>query len=168
MATHSGKSAANVFSITCEGSYKTSELVAQGKYDWSDNRITDERFPIQPHAPVQRVIELIKFDHDPSSEEVLEEFERRGLERPTYEDALYFGIQHPDEQRKHHIVFLHEPVLGQYPILTLHETFQDHDSIRLVFVLREAPGRRYLELDPYVSRWSRRYVFAAVRPSTRA
>ena len=149
------KPAGNTFSITCEGSYKTSELVVQGDYGWPDNWITDELFPIQKHAPVGRTIELVEFDHEPPSEEVLEKLAQRGLERPTYEDALYFGIQHPEEQRKRPVVFLHEPVLRP-------------DGDRGVLVLEERAGERDLYLLRFDSRGRRHYAFAAVRPSTRA
>ncbi len=141
----------NVFSVICEGSYKASELVARGNYDWANDWITDERFPIQKHAPVSRTIELVKFiNHDPTSEEVLAEFARRGLERPTYEDALYFGIQYPEEQRKRPVVFLHEPVLLP-------------DDYRGVLVLRGYAGRRSLSLYWFGDHWGRDYAFAGVR-----
>ena len=139
-----------VFTITCEGAHKTSELIKLGKYDWSNDLVTDERFPIEKHPPVQRVIELVEFDHDPTSEDVLAELERRGLERPTHEDGLYFGIQHSDEQRKRPIVFLHEPVQG--PI-----------GSRLVLVLDEGAGGRDLDLRCFDYRWFRDCVFAGVR-----
>lgn len=142
----------NVFSVTCEGAYKISKLVARGNYDWANEWITDERFPIQKHAPISRTIELVGFDHDLTSEEVLAEFAHRGLERPTAEDALYFGIEHPEEQRKHPVVFLHEPVLG--PLGHLHVN---------VLVLHEHAGKRRLGLHWFASRWPRRYAFAGVR-----
>ncbi|MDO8470349.1 MAG: hypothetical protein Q7S63_00015 [bacterium] len=141
---------ASVFSLTLEGSSKTSDLVKQGKYDWSDDLIIDERFPIQEHAPLDRDIELFEFDHDPSDGEVLEELKRRGLERPTYEDALYFGIKYPEEQRKRPIVFLHEPV-------------RDPRGGLGVLVLGGLAGLRYLRLDWLGDRWDRDYVFAGVR-----
>src|SRR3989338_3545012 len=101
----------NVFKIV-KTSYTTSELIRCGRYDWVNNWITDERFPIAKHAQKLQKIELVGFDHDPTSEEVLEDFIRRGLKRPTYEDGLCFGVQCPEEQRRHPIVFLHEPVQG--------------------------------------------------------
>lgn len=140
------------FTIVCEGSWETSELVGQGKYDWFNDWITDERFPIQKHAPLDRTIELVEFDHDPSDDEVLEELRSRGLERPTYEDALYFGIRHPEEQRKHPVVFLHEPVL-------------DPRGYRLVLVLSEFAGERDLHLFLFDDGWNRDCVFAGVRKS---
>ena len=144
------KPADNVFTITCKGVYGTSDLVALGRYDWSNDWITNERFSLAKHDPVVRTIELIEFDHDPTSEKVLGEFGRRGLERPTYEDALYFGIQYPEEQRKHPVVFLHEPVL-------------DPDGDRDVLVLGGDADRRRLSLYWFGDRWGRDYVFAGVR-----
>lgn len=139
-----------VFQLTLEGNATASELVKRGQYNWHNDWITDERFPIRSHDPMNRIVELVEFDHDPESEEVLAEFARRGLERPTYEDALYFGVQCPEEQRKRPIVFLHEPVL-------------DPDGDRRVLVLGGGSDRRGLRLVWFGGRWDRRYVFAGVR-----
>lgn len=88
------------------------ELVQLGTYGWHSDLITDNLFPLSPHEPVSRIIELIEFDHDPKTEEVLSDLARCGLERPTYEDALNTGAQRPEQQRKRPIVFLHEPVFA--------------------------------------------------------
>ena len=130
------------FSITCDDSRKTSELIKLGHYDWHNDWITDERFPIQQHPPVKHAIEFVEVDYDPTSEDILCEFKGRGLNRPTYEDALNFGIQHKDEQRNGSIVFLHEPVLGP-------------SGGRDVLVLRGGAGVRYLDLDWFDYRWYR-------------
>lgn len=140
----------NVFEIVCQGSYIASELIRRGKYDWAHDWITDERFPIAEHAPCARKIELVEFDHDPTSEEVLRDFTRSGLKRPTFEDALYFGVQHPEGQRKHPIVFLHEPVQDS------------HGNLR-VLVLGSLSGKRDLSLVCFDGRWSRYCVFAGIR-----
>lgn len=87
-----------------------------------------------------------------SGDEVLQELKHRGLERPMCEDALYFGVKHPEEQRKRPIVFLHEPV-------------RDPNGNLNVLVLREVDGYRYLHLRWFGDRWGRHYVFAGVRHS---
>ena len=138
-----------VFLLTLGGSFSTSELIRKGGYDWFNDWITDERFPIQKHEPVERRLEFVEFDYDPSSEDVLKEFESRGLERPTYEDALYFGIEHPEEQRKRPIIFLHEPVL-------------DPRGDRSVLVLNEDGGKRKLNLGYFDGGWGRGCVFPGV------
>ncbi len=142
------RQAGNCFRLMVGGRI-TSELVKRGRYDWVNSSITDTLFPIEKHAPVSRTIELVKFDYNPTSEEVLAEFARRGLERPTHEDALTFGSEYPEEQRKCPVVFLHEPVLV--------------DGGRCVLVLDEDGRERSLGLDWFVDGWDRRYVFAAVR-----
>jgi hypothetical protein len=139
-----------VFDIVCKGSHTASELVRRGKYDWVNNWITDEHFPIVEHIPQNRRIELISFGYDPDSEAVFREFSRKGLERPTYEDVFYFGIQNPEEQKRHSIVFLHEPVVSS-------------GGGRYVLVLYGISSRRDLGFNWFDDRWSRGFVFAGVR-----
>lgn len=91
------------------------ELVELGNYGFSlKDLMTDERFPLHKHRPIQRKIELVKFTRSNYVQplDILSEFTHRDLEQPTYEDALYFGILYPMEQTKHPVVFLHEPVWG--------------------------------------------------------
>lgn len=139
-----------IFAIKHGGTSKTSELVNRGKYDWINEWITDDHFPIQPHESVDRTIKLVEFDHDPSSKDIIEEFGRLGLKCPTYEDALQFGVEYPDEQCKHSIVFLHEPVL-------------DPDGRLGVLALHMGVRRRGLGLYWFDVRWGRQCVFAGVR-----
>jgi len=142
---------AQVFSLTLEGVHATSELVRLGCYDQvDDGRITNERFPLWRHDPIEREIELVEFDHEPTLNEVLAEFEHRGLERPTPEDAFYFGVQHPEEQEKHPIVFLHEPV-------------RSVGWTCYFLTLSKSGVGRCLILYWLFDKWSRRYVFAGVR-----
>jgi len=138
----------NLFSITCEGD-KASELVKRGKYNWTNDLITDKLFPIKSHSSQSRTFELVRFDHNVTSDEALAEFARRDLKRPTYEDALVFGINYPEEQRKHPVVFLHEPV--------------DVVGDRSVLVLFGSAGGRRLNLGWFDGWWDRVYVFAGLR-----
>lgn len=143
-----------IFIIICDGSHKTSELVVLGKYDLPDDRITDELFPITERAEhTTRAVGLIEFDYSPTSEDVLAEFARRGLERPTYDDALYFGIQYPKAQRNRAIIFLHEPV--------------ELDSNRHVVLAlnNNRFGKRSIHLNWFDNQWDRLCIFAAIRKS---
>ena len=63
-----------------------------------------------------------------------------GLERPTYEDALYFGIEHPDVQRERPVVFLHDPWFGYF-------------GRRDVLCLWCNAGQRELGLEDFDGRW---------------
>lgn len=138
--------------FTLHGRRTVTMLVKAGRYEWSDPSITDELFPLTEEREFPRTIELDEFDRDPSSDEVLAEFAARGLERPVPADCFDFGIEHPGEQRKHPIVFLHKPVL-----------VHGHPS---VLVLRADVGHRGLDLPWFARPWSRHCVFAGVRPAT--
>ncbi|MEK7612493.1 MAG: hypothetical protein AAB407_04080 [Patescibacteria group bacterium] len=87
-------------------------LVAAGNYEWKAPWITAERFPVRSTLADERKLVLLHFNRQISSENAINEAENQGLTRPTYEDALRFGAQHPEVQREFPIIFLHEPVRG--------------------------------------------------------
>ncbi len=102
-------------------------------------------------AAIVRDIVLLDFDREVTAPDVINEAARRGLDRPWYEDALYFGIQYPDVQRGRPLVFLHEPWFG---------FFGRWD----VLCLWSNAGRRELGLEGFDAVWSTTYRFAFVRP----
>ena len=150
----------NIFTLRIGDSRTTEDVVAAGKYDWTNDLIKNQNFPMRPRFEGMVEIEFLEFDYGPTSEQVFAEAKRRNklstgytLERPQHEDALLFGEQHPEEQRKNPIVFLHVP-------------WQDFDSGSSVIVLRESASGRDLELDWFDSgRWGRGCRFAFVRKS---
>jgi hypothetical protein len=100
---------------------------------------------------IVRDIVLLDFDREVMAPAVLDEAARRGLDRPRYEDALYFGIQHPDVQRERPVVFLHDPwfgFFGRWDVLSLWTN----------------AGRRELGLEGFDAVWGPTYRFAFVRP----
>ncbi|OGY99831.1 MAG: hypothetical protein A2945_02445 [Candidatus Liptonbacteria bacterium RIFCSPLOWO2_01_FULL_52_25] len=140
-----------LFTLRVGGNRTTEQVVAAGHYDWVNPNITKEKFPMRLRPEGKIEIELLEFDFDPTSEQVLAEATKRGLERPMYEDALLFGEQHSEEQRKNTIVFLHEP--------------QVSDGFLSVVVLCAGGAGRGLGLDWFGGRWDRSYRFAFVRRS---
>ena len=102
----------NIFPITVGDGRTTEELVLAGDYRSSSHIINSENFPTRNLKNGTREIILLEFDHEPTLEQVLAKATEEGnLERPNYEDALYFGEQYPDVQREKPVVFLHEPRL---------------------------------------------------------
>jgi hypothetical protein len=84
-----------------------------GDYGYAQAAVTSDNFPADRAAPARvRGIVLLQFDHAVTVKDVVAAARQRGLERPTYEDALYFGVAHPEVQRERPIIFLHEPWLG--------------------------------------------------------
>ena len=69
--------------------------------------------------------------------------------RPTYEDALHFGAEHPEAQREHPIVFLHDPWVGYF-------------GRRDVLSLWSNAGRRELGLEGFDDRFGQDCRFAFV------
>ena len=128
----------------------TKELVEAGHYDWANEYINSQNFPIRFHEPDEAHVVFLWFDHSSTSEEVLAVAEKQGLVRPTYEDALQLGIQYPEEQRKGPIVFLHEPWLNP-------------GGLRYVVVLDGHASSRDLFLYFFDSRWSHHSRFAFFR-----
>ncbi|HET8576081.1 MAG TPA: hypothetical protein VFO18_03200 [Methylomirabilota bacterium] len=138
------------FLITTGDGRSTEELVEAGGYAYAHSCVTSESFPVR-HLGETRVREimLLEFQDGVTSEEVITEATRLGLERPTYEDALYFGIAYPDVQRERPVVFLHHPWLGLF-------------GRRDVLCLWSNAGRRELGLEGFDVPWSRDYRFAFV------
>lgn len=146
-----GARAAASYRITIVDGRSTEALVAAGRYGYAHSCVTSENFPARPLGVASRVREvvLLEFDHDVTSEDVVTEAVRLGLERPTYEDALYFGVEHPDVQRDGPVVFLHDPWFGFF-------------GRRDVLCLWYNAGRRELGLDGFDDPWRRTCRFAFV------
>lgn len=98
----------------------------------------------------EREIVLLDPGREVTSAEAVAEAARLGLERPGYEDALHFGVQHPGVQLEGPVVFLHDPWVGFF-------------GRRDVVSLWSNAGRRELGLEDYDARWSRTHRFAFVR-----
>lgn len=106
------QAATTVFTFMTGDKRSAKELLAAGNYDWVGDYarqfVEGKKFRLADKAEEVDIV-LVEFSHDPSSEEVLAEFAKQGLERPMEEDTLRFGEKYPDEQKKYPIVFLHEP-----------------------------------------------------------
>jgi hypothetical protein len=116
--------------------------------------VTSENFPVRAGAAGPAEIVLVGFDRAVTAAEALAEAERRGLSRPTYEDALHFGAEHPEAQRQRSIVFLHDPWVGFF-------------GRRDVLCLWSNAGRRELGLEGFDDRFAPAYRFAFVAPASR-
>lgn len=139
------------YRITRAGPRSTEQLVEAGGYGYAHSCVTSENFPSRGPAAGPAEIVLFGFDHAVTAGEALAEAARRGLARPTYEDALHFGAEHPDTQREHAIVFLHEPWVGYF-------------GRRDVLCLWSNAGRRELGLEGFDDPYGPDYRFAFVAP----
>jgi hypothetical protein len=124
--------------------------VAAGQYGYAQAAVTSDNFPTD-RAGRRRVrgIVLLELDRPVSFEDVVAVAGRLGLARPTYEDALAFGIAHPEAQCERPIIFLHDPCLGFF-------------GRRDVLCLWHNAGRRELGLEGFDDTWGPQFRFAFV------
>ena len=139
-----------VFRLKSNENCTTEKMIIAGNYDYVNRNVNGKNFPMRPRLAGTRIIEMIKFNHESTSEDVIAEAKRRGLERPTYEDALNFGEQFPEKQKKQSLPFLHEPWRGP-------------GGRRDVIVLDGGPSGRGLSLGWFGGKWARRCAFPFVR-----
>jgi hypothetical protein len=141
-----------VYRIVRGDGRSTEALVEAGHYAYAHSCVTSENFPARPAdaRPACEIV-LLGFDRDVTSEEVIARGVELGLERPRYEDALYFGISYPEVQSEWPVVFLHDPWFGFF-------------GRRDVICLWSNAGRRELGLEGFDDTWSRGYRFAFVLP----
>ena len=95
---------------------------------------------------------LLTFDRPMSSEDATAEVAKQGLERPYYDDALYFGIKYSEAQLEAPVAFLHDPWLGNH-------------GRRDAICLWSNEGRRELGLEGFDDLWPEHYRLAFVRPA---
>lgn len=98
------------FRITVDYGMSFQQMVGVGKYDWVNDNITVERFPIVGTGAVEYEAKLFHFDRHISSEAVDEEIKTADGKNPwesaKMECLLAFGATFPDVQRKFPIVGL--------------------------------------------------------------
>ena len=139
--------------ITIGDGRSTEELVEAGRYGYAHSAVISENFPTGAGPARTRDIVLLGFAREVTATEALADATRHGLAAPTYEDALYFGIEHPEAQRDGPIVFMHEPWVGYF-------------GRRDVLCLWDNAGRRELGLDGFDDTWPRGCRFAFVARET--
>ena len=137
------------YPITLGDGRSTEELMAAAKYGYCQSQVLSDNFPARPFkGKTLREIVLLTFDRPMSSENATAEAAKQGLERPYYEDALYFGIKYPAAQLETPVAFLHDPWLGNHG---------RRDAICL--------WRNEGDLEGFDDLWPEHYQLAFVRPS---
>lgn len=123
-------------------------LISLGKYDYVSPYAQETADSAVLRGEMGE-FEMVQFDHDPSDADVLAEFAKRGLERPTIEDALRYGAS--QWNGRDWVVFMHEP-------------FRVSDRYLRVLYLSRWSGGRGLGSGFMGGRWSQRCLFPGRRP----
>ena len=141
----------DIYPINAGDGRSTEELVEAGNYAWAHSQAVTANFPARQFGMGGvREIVLLAVGRQVSTEEMISEAAGMDRERPTYEDALYFGVQHPQVQLDGPVAFLHEPWEGFY-------------GRRDCFCLWSNDGRRELGLEGFDDPWSADYRFGFLR-----
>lgn len=135
--------------ITVNRRLSLAEMIAAGQYDLVHSDITAERFLITGTDESKLKAEIIHFNRNMSSDDVLAELDKMGLRPGTAEEALAFGATFPEMQRK-------------FPIVAL-GSFLEVRGTRAVLHLYGDEWKRGLALFVWEVEWLAFYCFLAFR-----
>jgi hypothetical protein len=120
-----------------------------------DSGLTIEHFPITNPSSREVEYEIVEFDHDPTTQEILDACETATLRRPKRDEAETYLDNVSDTKDQ----------LGKSPIIALCGSILELAGYRRVaYAVLNDRGRR-LGLDGLVDRWDGRCRFLAVRKS---
>lgn len=128
-------------------------LVRAGKYDWVNENITDENFPVPEDFVLGTDPKVFHFNRGISSEEAVKEMDKEGYRPAMIWDLLDYGAKNPEEQRK-------------FPIVGLGSVGEVVGN-RLVPGLGRRGSERRLGLGWWGYEWLARCRFLAVRKVSR-
>jgi len=128
------------------------EMVASGRYEWSNSNITSKNFPVNDTGVVTVALELVHLNKMVNSEDVLRHLEKNGMRPATVEELLAFGATYPEIQRK-------------FPIICLDKgsSWINPGDFRFVPYLHRDGSRRKLDLYWFDNDWYEYCRFLAVR-----
>lgn len=143
-------SADPLFRVTVDYGLPLAQMIASGKYDWTNGDITPERFPIQGEGKAPRELVLVHLDKVATTDEALAELDRRGLRPAKIEELLALGAARPELQK-------------EFPIVALGSRFVSRRGGRFFAYLGWFGNGRKLDLGWDGSGWRGVCRFLAVR-----
>ena len=124
-------------------------MIAAGKYDWKNDAITADKFPVEGVGKKKFRNKLFHFSHNISSEDAITVMKKENFLTGGYVHGLAFGATFPEEQRK-------------YPIVCLDLSAQVH-GCRYVVCLRRCGAGRGLGLNCWDGVWHDSWRFLGVQ-----
>ena len=125
------------------------DSVKAGKYDWTNDNITDANFPSKEKGEREVEFGVFHFNKTMMSDDVIAKMKLEGFRPATMKEELAYGEKNPEEQRKYPLV-----ALGSVASLV---------GSRQVGCLYESSSGRRANLNYYVSVWRGRFRFLGVR-----
>lgn len=137
--------------VNCRRDLSIKELVAAGKFEWSNPDVTDWHFPAEKEKAAKEEAVLVHCNQNVSDEELEAVYDHFKLRPGTPKELLSVAIDHPELQRK-------------FPIVATSQFWRDSDGDRYVPYL-DFFDKRELNLRWYDDVWHASYRFLAVRNS---
>ena len=136
------------YTVSVDYGKTVEEMVASGRYDWSNGNITSKNFPVNGTGVVTVALELVHLNKAASSGAVLAHLKDNG----TLAELLAFGATYPEIQR-------------EFPIVCLDKgsSWVDPRGRRRVPFLDRDGSDRKLSLDWFDCVWDEDCRFLAVR-----
>ena len=125
------------------------DMIALGHYDWVNQNITEDRFPMPANLVLGAEPKLFHFNRSISSDSAIKEMDKDGYCLATIWDLLDFGAKNPEVQR-------------QFPIVALGSVC-GVDGDRYVACLDRDDAKRCLDLCWFGGDWRGDCRFLAVR-----
>lgn len=138
------------FDIVVDYDQSLKEMIKAGGYDYIDNDITAEHFPVEGEGEQKKTIILLHFNKIMTSDEVMAEMDKQGFRPAKIEDLLVLGKTEPELQR-------------QFLIVALGSVWRDLHNGRHVSYLHWSGLGRYLNCHWFEDGWSASNRFVALR-----
>ena len=122
-----------VFHVTVDYTKSIAEMVRANNFDWVNNDVTDEHFPVKGSGQAELEFKVHDFGGYINGEDAIAEADKMGFRVAEPIEGLVFAVKYPDEQRKNPIVVLGSP-------------WQFVDGIHFVLLLCERGSKRRLTL----------------------
>lgn len=143
----------DIYTATVDYGMSLADMIKAGKYDWVNDDITAEHFPITGSGKVEVSFELVHLNKSTSSEEILLHMEKNNLRPATLAELLAFGAKYPEKQR-------------EFPIIALGSSWVYRDGDRCVPYLGRYDSKRRLVLGWFGSGWYDCWRFLTVRKAS--
>ncbi len=142
------------FKVLVDCTKSLAEMVSAGKYNWVNNDITQDHFPISGQDQKEVEVILFHFNRAISSEDAISEMGKVGFRPATIEELLALGVSQPELQK-------------QFPIVALGSVWQHPSGHHYVPFLGWAVVGRSLDLFWFDYGWCKNlgYRFVVLRKS---
>lgn len=92
------------YPVTIDYSKSIEQMIADGQYGWSSDRINGENFSVEGDQIVEIKLEFFRFDGETCISDVRAKLDKLGLRPATIEELLAFGATYPEIQREFTVI----------------------------------------------------------------